>query len=539
MYESLLKRIQKRHHQSEETLNDALGLIVQMDESPDYLDWLRWVRKEAKKIKTEEAYDIVRQTYFLGGKISFDDYMVACEWYREPQARFWLPRRRVLEGKHHIASQIQEFIDDPDALYLGFSMPPGTGKSTLIKFLLAYIAGKFPKSANMYVSYSDGMIKMMLDSEKAILTDTSEYAHNEIFPGNGTPAISAEYKTVSYRRAGDFPTLGLVSLGGSVTGRTRANLFLVTDDLVKNKEEARSPERLEKLYGDYLATLTTRMIGDRVKQIQLGTIWSAYDPISRMKTEHEGDPRYRFIAIPVWDENEVSNFEYDHPDRYTTQKIRDIRETIDSADFECLFMQHGIEKEGLAFASDGLRYYNGVLPDGEPDNICFVNDVAWGGGDSLSMPIAYVYGEDVYIHDWVFDRGDKSVTKPRVLGKILHHKIKMGRTEANNGGEEYSDDIHRMLRNEYWYQINMTHKKAPTNMGKLTRIEQHAPTIRQKFYFRDSSCRDDDYKRAMNELTSFSFTVKNKHDDAADSMAMMAEYVFGRARIATVAKRPF
>lgn len=539
MYESLLKRIQKRHHQSEETLNDALGLIVQMDESPDYLDWLRWVRKEAKKIKTEGAYEIVRQTYFLGGKISFDDYMVACEWYREPQARFWLPRRRVLEGKHHIASQIQEFIDDPDALYLGFSMPPGTGKSTLIKFLLAYIAGKFPKSANMYVSYSDGMIKMMLDSEKAILTDTSEYAHNEIFPGNGTPAISAEYKTVSYRRAGDFPTLGLVSLGGSVTGRTRANLFLVTDDLVKNKEEARSPERLEKLYGDYLATLTTRMIGDRVKQIQLGTIWSAYDPISRMKTEHEGDPRYRFIAIPVWDENEVSNFEYDHPDRYTTQKIRDIRETIDSADFECLFMQHGIEKEGLAFASDSLRYYNGVLPDGEPDNICFVNDVAWGGGDSLSMPIAYVYGEDVYIHDWVFDRGDKSVTKPRVLGKILHHKIKMGRTEANNGGEEYSDDIHRMLRNEYWYQINMTHKKAPTNMAKLTRIEQHAPTIRQKFYFRDSSCRDDDYKRAMNELTSFSFTVKNKHDDAADSMAMMAEYVFGRARIATVAKRPF
>lgn len=539
MYESLLKRIQKRHHQSEETLNDALSLIVQMDESPNYLDWLRWVRKEAKKIKTEDAYEIVRQTYFLGGKINFDDYMVACEWYREPQARFWLPRRRVLEGKHHIASQIQEFIDDPDALYLGFSMPPGTGKSTLIKFLLAYIAGKFPKSANMYVSYSDGMIKMMLDSEKAILTDTSEYAHNEIFPGNGSPAISAEYKTVSYRRAGDFPTLGLVSLGGSVTGRTRANLFLVTDDLVKNKEEARSPERLEKLYGDYLATLTTRMIGDRVKQIQLGTIWSAYDPISRMKTEHEGDPRYRFIAIPVWDENEVSNFEYDHPDRYTTQKIRDIRETIDSADFECLFMQHGIEKEGLAFASDSLRYYNGVLPDGEPDNICFVNDVAWGGGDSLSMPIAYVYGEDVYIHDWVFDRGDKSVTKPRVLGKILHHKIKMGRTEANNGGEEYSDDIHRMLRNEYWYQINMTHKKAPTNMAKLTRIEQHAPTIRQKFYFRDSSCRDDDYKRAMNELTSFSFTVKNKHDDAADSMAMMAEFVFGRARVATVAKRPF
>lgn len=537
---SLLKRIRSLPHITEESLNDALGLIVQLDDPKEILTWVRWVRKEARELKTAAALEIVRKTYFLGGSHSFDDYMVACEWNREPKARFWLPRRRVLEGKHHIATQIQEFIDDPDALYLGFSMPPGTGKSTLIKFLLAYIAGKYPLSANMYVSYSDGMIKMMLDSERAILTDTDEYCHNEIFSGNSAPLISAEYKTISYRNAGDFPTLGLVSLGGSVTGRTRANKFLVTDDLVKNKEEARSPDRLDKLYGDYLATLTTRMIGDNVKQIQLGTIWSAYDPISRMKSEHEGDPRYKFITIPVWDENEVSNFEYDHPDRYTTQKIRDIKNTIDSADFECLFMQHGIEKEGLAFPADSLKYYNGVLPDGEPDNICFVNDVAWGGGDSLSMPIAYIYngGSDVYIHDWIFDKRDKSVTKPRVIAKILQHKIKMGRTEANNGGEEYSDDVHRILRSEYWYPINMSHKKAPTNMAKLTRIEQHAPTIRN-FYFRDSGCRDEDYRRAMNELTSFSFTTKNKHDDAADSMAMMAEFVFGRAKIVTVARRPF
>ena len=46
-------------------------------------------------------------------------------------------------------------------------------------------------------------------------------------------------------------------------------------------------------------------------------------------------------------------------------------------------MQHGVEKEGLAFASDKLKYYNGVLHDGETDNIVFANYVAWGGGDSL------------------------------------------------------------------------------------------------------------------------------------------------------------
>ena len=519
-------------------MNDTLGLLVLLDDPKKIVEWTRWVRQEARSMRTAGAYEIIRKAYFLAGKYNFDDFMIAMEWKREPKARFWLPRRKVLEGKHGIATKIQEFMDDPEALFLGFSQPPGTGKTTIIKFLLAYIIGKEPKSANMYISYSDGMTKMLLDSVRSMLTDTEEYCFHEIFHGVGTPDISAEYKTISFRRKGDFPTLGLVSMSGSVTGRTRANRFLVTDDLVKNKEEARSPERLDKLFSDYTATLTTRMIGDNVKQIMLGTRWSSYDPLGRMEESHGDDPRYTFIAIPVWDENEVSNFEYEHPDRYTTEKIRDIKETIDSADFECLFMQHGIEKEGLAFPADSLRYYNGVLPDGEPDNIVFVNDVAWGGGDSLSMPIGYVYGEDVYIHDWLFDRRDKSVTKPRAIAKILQHKVKMGETEANNGGEEYSDDVYRILRQDYGYSINMSHKKAPTNMAKLTRIEQHAPTIRN-FFFRDRSCRDDDYRKAMGELTGFSFTTKNVHDDAADSMAMMAAYVFGRQKIITVGKRPF
>lgn len=535
---AVIERIKRLPRQTNESLRDALSVLRGLSDRKPGDEYVRWIRAAARELRTSDSLEIVRDTYFYAGQYSFDDFMIGMEWKREPQARFWLPRRKVLEGKHRIATQIQDFIDDVAALYLGFSMPPGTGKTTLIKFLLAYIIGLDPHLANMYISYSDGMTKMMLDSVRSMLTDTDEYCFHEIFPDVGLPDISAEYKTVTYRRAGDFPTLGLVSMSGSVTGRTRANHFMITDDLVKNKEEARSPERLDKLYSDYTATLTTRMIGDNVKQLMLGTRWSSYDPIGRMEAKHGGNPQYRFIAIPVWDENEVSNFEYEHPDRYTAEKIRDIKSTIDPADFECLFMQNGIEKEGLAFASDSLRYYSGILPDGEPDNIAFVIDVAWGGGDSLSMPIAYIYGEDVYIHDWIFDNRDKLVTKPRVIAKILQHKAKMGRVEANNGGDEYCDDVHRILLNEYGYSLNMGHKRAPTNMAKLTRIEQHAPVIRN-FYFRDSAHCDDEYRRAMTELTVFSFTSKNLHDDAPDSLAMMVDFALNRNRVATVAKRPF
>lgn len=520
--------------QTEETLSDLFSIAVETED----MELNRWVRREASQIKTVKAFDLVRKTYILGGRYSFDDYMIACEWNREPQARFYLPRRAVLEGKHKIVSQIQEFMDDPETLYLGFSLPPGTGKTTLIKFLLAYIAGRDPQSMNMYCSYSDAMVKMMLDSEKAILTDATEYCHNEIFPNNGTPDISAEYKTISYRRKGDFPTLGLASIGGSVTGRTRANKFLITDDLVKDGEMARSPERLEKLYHDYKDTLTTRMIGDDVKEIQLGTIWSIHDPISRKKAEFEGDPRYRFIAIPVKDENGHSNFYYDHQDRYSDERIAELEKSLDPVSFSCLYMQRGIEREGLALPADELQYYNGVLPDGEPDNVLFVCDVAWGGGDSTSMPILYKYGDAGFIDDVLFDTGAKDVTKPRVVGKILQHKCKMGRFEANNGGDEYADSITKTLKDEHGYSCNITHKKAPTTQGKAARIEQYVPDIKQ-YYFRDRSCRSPEYNRFMDEMTGFSFTSKNLHDDAADSMAMLADYDTRGVKSVSATRRPF
>ena len=485
--------------------------------------------------KDTEVLDIVRDAYCIRGKRHFDDYMIATEWNREKNARFWLPRRKILEGELHLATKLDNFMNDPNMRLLSLSMPPGTGKSTLIKFLLAYIAGVYPMSANMYVSYSDGMIKMMYDSVVDMLTDDFEYQHTRIFGERATPTTSAQYGTISYRRRGDFPTIGMISLGGSVTGRTRANKFLITDDLVKNAEVARSPERLEKLWQDYTSTLTTRQIGDNVKQIMLGTIWSAYDPISRMMSEHENDPKYEFVCIPVWDENEHSNFLYDHPDRYTDEKIRERQESLDPVDFSCLYLQNPVEKEGMPLKANELMYYNGVLPDGEPDDIFFVTDVAWGGGDSLSMPVIYAYGDDWYLHDVVFDTSNKEVTRPRVVGKILQHACKSGRFEANNGGDEYADKVDEILRNDYGYMCNITSQKAPTNMGKLVRIEQYIPEIK-KVYYRGKDFRDEEYNRFMKELCSISFRSKNLHDDAADSMAMAVDYKNTNVRHCKVSK---
>ena len=139
---SVIEKIKRLPKQTEESLRDAFSVLMGVEDRKSVDHYVKWIRSEAKQIRTADMYELIKRTYFYAGQYSFDDFMIAMEWNREPQARFWLPRRKVLEGKHGIVTKIQHFMDDPDALYLGFSLPPGTGKTTLIKFLLAYLIGQ-------------------------------------------------------------------------------------------------------------------------------------------------------------------------------------------------------------------------------------------------------------------------------------------------------------------------------------------------------------------------------------------------------------
>lgn len=468
--------------------------------------------------------------------ISFiPDKSIPCALERKRVSAYGKQMRIALKSIETVQPVEGNCIEVEDGMYLvGKTLIP-THNSTLIKFLMAFIMGKYPDSKNMYISYSDGMVKMMMDAE-IDMTTGDEYNFQEIFP-LGKPDKSAEYNTIGYRPRGDAQTFNMCSIGGSITGRTRADKFQITDDLVKNAEMARSPERLETLYNDYTDTISTRQIGDEVKEIMLGTIWSIYDPISREKIKYDGIPGYHFIALPVCDEEGHSNFAYDCPDNYTDEKIAQIKEKLDPVTFSCLYMQRGIQKEGMPFTTEQLRWYDGILPDGEPDTIFAFCDVAYGGGDSLSMPMCWKYGHDGFIHDVVFNRKDKSITVPIVGNRLAKNKVRKVRFEANVGGDIYADEVSAFLKT-IGYSCNVTSKRAPNTMSKLSKIEQYQQDIRN-LYFRRDKDRGVEYDRYINELTSFSFTQKNLHDDAADSTAGLCDMENSTPKIVVLGHRPF
>jgi hypothetical protein len=152
MLEKVLNRIKGLRRQTEDSLKDALGLAVQLEDRSVLLEWLRWIRKEATLLKSAEGLEIVKKTYFIAGQRGdFDSYCIALEWYRSPDKRFYLPRRAVLKT---LVDDLQDLFDGK-LDFLGVSLPPRVGKSTLCIFFMTFVMGNRPAVANVMSGHSD------------------------------------------------------------------------------------------------------------------------------------------------------------------------------------------------------------------------------------------------------------------------------------------------------------------------------------------------------------------------------------------------
>lgn len=538
----LFKKVDKKpsEFQAVEDLFEMLR-IYESENPKTAHDWNKKVREvtaaQVRNVKntittSEKFYNLHKRSLLFDAPIDFDAYMQYVEFDREPTKRFYLPRRKLIKP---IVDAMQDLEDDVLDL-LSISQPPGTGKTTLGIFFLTWIMGKYPSMPNLASAHSDKLTRSFYDGVIAIITDP-EYLWADVFPTVKIVGTNSKDETIDLDKSKRFKTLTCRSIDGSLTGATRCEKLLYADDLVSGIEEALSKDRLDNLWGKYTNDLKSRKkLG--CKELHIATRWSVHDPIGRLERQYKGNPRARFLAFPALDENDESNFDYKFGVGFDTKYFLDMRDILDDVSWKCLFMNEPVEREGLLFPDEELNYYNGVLPDTEPVRKYFACDVAWGGGDALSAPFAYEYSDgSVYIPDVIFNKGDKTVTRPIVVGKLKLHLPHQNRFEANNGGDEYCDAVDEELKKEN-IRLNLTHRKAPTTQSKLSRIIQAAPDIK-KFYFLDKKHRTKEYNAFMKELTSFMQTGKNKHDDAADSLAILSTLIAHPVGLVEVFKRPF
>lgn len=501
-------------------------------------------------------YDLIDKYYELlklESYYNFESFMYYMERKRNWSKRFYYPRRKTL----NVVVKDLEDLENRKIKFYGLSMPSRVGKSTICIFFLAWVAMRRPNSHSAMGGHS-GILAKGFYKELMNLFSTEEYTFDELFffwnPEYANKSLvtdkSADEFTITLGDPDRFATVTCRGIDGTWTGAVDVSKdgYLYVDDLVRDREHSLSPTRMENTYQEYLNKMVDRK-NDGARELMVGTLWNVLDPLERLRKSYDGNPEYRFRRIPALDENDESNFDYEI-NGFSTEYYRDMREKLDKAEWEAKFMQRPFVREGLLFPTDELRYFNGILPDGDFRRIGVV-DVAWGGGDSLSMPIGAEYDNgDVYIYDWVFNKGAKEVTLPLVVGRIIGNGIRQTRFEGNTGGELYCQYVDERLQDQK-YKCSCTSRKAPNKVEKLSKIIAYSGDIKRKFIFLESKKvtqdqlqkdaelgvvryrRNDEYQAAMDELTMFVSIGENKHDDAADGLTQLEMFIENPNNLAT------
>lgn len=465
----------------------------------------------------QKLFDLHKKVLLAAAPYHFESYILYIEWNREPDKKFYPPRRTVLS---QVVDALQELADDKLDL-LAVSLPPGAGKSTLAIFFLTWLAGKRPNEPKLTGSHSNAFIRGVYDECLRILDKNGEYLWQDVFPGISLTSTNAKDCRIDVDKRQRFETLEFTSIGTGNAGLYRASDLLYCDDLVSGIEVALSKERLDKLWETYTTDLRQRKIGNHCKELHIATRWSVHDVIGRLESQYGNSDRAKFIVIPAMDSNDESNFDYDYGVGFTTEFYREQRDIMDDASWRALYMNEPIEREGLVYHEDELRRYF-ELP-GDADAVIGVCDTKDKGSDYAFLPVAYVYGNDYYIEDCVCDNSLPDIVDARLVEVLLTNSVKMCRFESNSAGRRVAEKIQSQVKDKG----GITHITTKfTTANKETKIIVNSAWVKEHCLFKDSSLyrKNSDYGRMMNMLCSYTVAGKNKHDDVPDGMAMLAEF---------------
>ena len=480
----------------------------------------------------------------------FESFLYYMEMKRPFDKKFYEPRSKTLK---QVVDDLQA-LEDGKYKFYGLSMPSRVGKSTICIFFLAWHALRFPNSHSAMGGHS-GILARGFYKELMNLITTEEYTFADMYeywhPGH--PLLtdkSADELTITLDEPDRFSTITCRGIDGTWTGAidisgTGQNGFgyLYVDDLVRDRTHALSPTRMEDTFAEYLNKMVDRM-NEGAKQLMVGTLWNILDPLKRLEEMYGNQEDYLFRKIPALNENDESNFDYavhGFPTSYYLEMRDRLIRAGNEAEWYAKYQQSPYVREGLLFPQNELRFFNGVLPVGPKYNLVVVCDVAFGGGDSVSMPIGLKNEETgwTYIVDWYFNSAGVKVTVPEVADMLIKYNAKTVTFERNNGGLLFAKQVGEELERRN-YICSCDTKPAPNNISKQDKIKSCEGKIKTQLIFLDGTSHEDistddvmvfnrsaQYSRAIDELSSFVTIGKNTHDDAADSISQLVLKAYG------------
>ena len=452
-----------------------------------------------------------------------DSFFRYIEHKREPKERFYMPRRKQFL-KIGLVDALQGMIDDKYDI-LCISLIPGAGKTTIEKFFNAAVIGWYPKDFNLFYSHSGDITRMYYDGMYDIVTNSDEYAWNEIFPDLQVTSTNAKVEQFNVGKYKPFPSVQCTSVGSKNAGKVRASKFLLVDDMIGGIEEALNPMILEKLWSKYSVDARQRKIqdtdGKNCKEIHIATRWSVQDVIGRIQNMYVGNPRVKVIAVPDIDPvTGQSNFDYEFSG-FDVEFFEDQQLLMDEISYKCLYKQEPIEREGLLFPDDKIRRYLN-LPHGTPELITAQCDTKGKGTDYFVLPVLQKYGDDYYCVDAVCDNtADYEMQYENAANILVNNEVQECEFERNAGGDRVAMEVNKRVESKGWI-CNIT--DTPTETNKEARIFQCSSWILQHVIFKDPSKykQNEPYGIMMSLLKQYSVSGKKQLDDVPDVFSNFA-----------------
>lgn len=414
-------------------------------------------------------------------------------------------------------------VDSPDHLFLITDYFVPTHNSQCGINFVNFLSGRHPERSTLMEGVGDDLVKSFYKGCLEYLITPNEYLYYDVFPEAKLTATNADDKTINLKGRRRFPTIMCRSIDSRQVGLSEATNLLYLDDCVEGREEAKNRQRLEDKWEIISGDIMGRAI-EGTPMVFCGTRYSIYDPIGKVQEyAQKMGWNWKAIEIPALDPiTDESNYEYEREGKkvFTTQFFREQRELLSEEQFESEFQQQPFEAKGLVLPKKELNYFFSLPTDRSPDTVIAVCDTAEKGSDSTAMPIAAIYGTDVYIIDVVFDNSPPDITKPECANALIRNKVADACFESNNAGEYYARDVMDLCE-KHGYPIGIRTKRTVSN--KETRIEFASDNIKKHFYFKDPSTyeRNSQYAGFMREATSHTRSGKVAHDDAIDSLSLL------------------
>lgn len=467
-----------------------------------------------------DAADLYDKTLLYDASIDFDCYLRYVEHNRKSRDQFYIPRRHYLR---EIVQGYQDLFDGKIKL-LTVSLPKRAGKSQTGINFVNWLSGMRPDRSTLMEGAGDALVRSFYKGCLEYLDPRGEYSFYDVFPTARLVETNADLKTINLEGKSRFPTIMCRSIDSTQVGLSEATNLLYLDDCVEGREEAKNRARLDEKWEVISGDVIGRALECPI--VMTGTRYSLYDPIGRMQ-EYAAKMGWAWKAIekPAIDPvSGKSNYEYFNPKLektlFTVGYFNEQKALLTEEQYESEFNQAPFEAKGLTFPKNKLNRYFELPVDRDPDAIVAVCDTAEGGGDSVMLPIAYVYGDDVFIHDVVFDDSPPSVTKIECAKKLVDNNVSVCTFESNAAGAYYARDVEQLCK-EKGGRISIRTKRTISN--KQTRIENASDGILKHFFFKDESLYEpfSQYGMMMKELTTYTRTGKVPHDDAPDGLSLL------------------